>query len=706
MTTFYGDLETFSETPIRRGHYRYAEDCEVMVFSWAVDDGDVHVLDMTEPGHELELLEILAQMEQADEIVFHNSMFDRTVMRAKLPHMVPPLAKWRDSLVGALSHSMPGGMEKLCSILNVPYDQAKMADGKRLINLFCKPRPKTAKIRRATRETHPEEWALFLEYARHDILAMRVIWKKLPRWNYDGEQLELWHLDQQINDRGMLIDMDMVNAAERVIKRERKRLGEAAEEMTGGFLKSTTQRDKLLVYLLAEHGVDLPDLKKDTIKRRLEDENLPWQVKQLLENRQEAASASLAKFGTLKRSVCNDGRLRGTLQFNGAMRTGRWAGRLFQSQNLMRTPKRLTGKGSEGDRIVAEARAAIKEEFVDLVYDRPLEVLSASVPWAVVAPHGRKLVMSDLKNIEGRGLAWLAGEEWKLKAYYEQDTYPDDPTRDLYIISYSKAFGTPIPDVVAEVEAGGNWRQIGKVMELALGYGGAVGAFVSMAMVYGIDLNDLVKAIPHLPKHHYDDAARAWRRAEGEGNTFGLDRLVYIVCYAFSMMWREANPFIVAFWAQLRAAAIRAINNPGERFTVGKIQFRRQGPWLGMRLPSGGVLCYPHPKVENGQIYYRGINQYSRKWSWQKTYGGKLAENATQAIATGSRGIMGLSMPRIEAAGYEIIFHTHDEATTEAPDTADFTADGLGDILTAGFDWSKGLPLAAGGYESYFYRKD
>lgn len=696
---FYGDLETFSEVPIKHGTYRYAEACEIMLFSYALGDGPVRVWDLTDPRQLTPPADLEEALVMADEVVFQNSMFDRSVLRYQAPHLCPPLERWRDTMVQAYSCSLQGALEKLCVILDVPAELAKMKRGKELIQLFCKPRAKNSKIRRATRATHPTEWREFVTYAVHDIEAMRYIHKKLPKWNFTGHELDLWHLDQRINDRGICVDVEMAEAAIRTAERVQKGLAARTKELTGGEVGSTTQRDKLLKHLLAEYAVDLPDMKGDTLERRLNDENLPWQVRELINNRLQASSASLTKYKAIVRSVNKDGRVRGTIQFAGAARTGRAAGRLIQPQNFVRTPKYLASQ-------VEMTAEAIKCEAVDLLYEKPLEVLSAGVPWALIAAPGKKIVASDLSNIEGRVLAWLAGEKWKLQAFREYDVDQENKTKDLYVLGYAKSFKETIAEVVADYEAGGKKRQIGKVQELALGYQGAVGAFVSMAGVYRIDLNELTHALDTMEKAFYDKAAIAWSKAEADGRTFELERPVYMVCHAFTHMWRGANPNTVQFWYDLERAVRKAIDKPGDGpQKVGRLTVARTGNWLRIRLPSGRYLCYPNPKVhpETGKISYKGMNQYTRRWQTIDSYGGKFAENVTQAVA---RDVFYASFIPAEAEGYEIVCHVHDELVTEVPDTGDFSADQLGEIMTVNPAWADGLPLAAGGYETHRYRKD
>lgn len=285
MTALYGDLETFSEVPIKRGIYKYAENCEVMLFSWALDDEPVRVWDIALcEGMPLDLSGPL--FDDSVELVFQNSMFDRTVLRLSEMGYDLPIERFRDTMVQALAHSLPGALGKLCTILNIPHDQRKMDEGKALIQLFCKPRPKNSALRRATRDTHPKEWAQFVEYAAHDVEAMRAIHKKLPTWNYSGAELALWHLDQRINDRGMAVDTALAQAAVRTVAREKARLASRTQSITAGRVGATTQRDVLLAYLLAEHGVGLPDLQAATLERRLTDTELPDAVRELLAIRQ------------------------------------------------------------------------------------------------------------------------------------------------------------------------------------------------------------------------------------------------------------------------------------------------------------------------------------------------------------------------------------------------------------------------------------
>lgn len=324
------DTETYCETPINNGTHRYAEGAEIIMWQWAVGDGPVIIRDGDE-----DISDLLALLEDPDyEIVIHNSAFDRTVMAHNGINV--PVSRVFDTMVCAMAHSLPGALGTLCSILGVSLEDSKDVEGRKWINLFCKPQPKGRKMRRATRESHPTEWQKFRDYGGRDIKAMREIYKKLPRWNYRGAELELWHLDQKINERGVLMDLDLAHGAIRASDRAQKELARQAVTMTDGQVTAATQRDKMLEHILEAYGIQLADLKGSTVERALEDEDLPPELKELLRVRLDASKTSVSKYKRVLNGVSADGRLRGLLAFCGALRTGRWAGRLLQPQNLSR----------------------------------------------------------------------------------------------------------------------------------------------------------------------------------------------------------------------------------------------------------------------------------------------------------------------------------------------------------------------------------
>lgn len=448
MSILFLDLETFCEISIKAGAHRYAEDAEVLLVAWARDDEPVTVWETERVPHWREALQNM--IDSASRVFIHNSAFDRTV----LWHLGVdvPVDKIVDTMVLALLHGLPGSLGHLCEALGVPQDKAKDKRGKRLINRFTKPQPKNMKIRRATSETHPDEWQEFIEYAALDVDAMRDVLGRLPRWNDTPSERELWRHDQNINDRGIAVDVDLARSAIRAFDRAVGTLATRIERLTGGAVKSATQRDRMLAYLRDTANLDLPDLTKASLDSALRGDLDPT-VRELLEVRQQASATSPAKYKALIDAVSSDGRLRGTIQFSGAARTARDAGRIFQPQNLPRTPDWF-------DEEVQDVTVrAFKADADDLIWDNVSERCSMAVRGSVIAAPGRKLVIADLSNIEGRVLAWLAGEQWKIEAF---KAYDRGDGHDLYKVTAGKILGKDPADVTKEER-----QSQGKVPELA-----------------------------------------------------------------------------------------------------------------------------------------------------------------------------------------------------------------------------------------------
>lgn len=723
------DTETWNETPIKYGTYRYTSTCEPMVVTYALNDGPVSCWDRTADSRIPDDLEWLL-LDTEEEITAHFAMFDRNVLKYGLGIDIP-IKRWRCMMVRALAHALPGGLDILGEITGVAQELRKLKAGKKLVKLFCMPQKfafghkkkgypgggkKWAEDKaaaeakwggRATRHTHPVEWAEFLEYATQDIPAMRALDKILPKWNSEGRELALYHLDQVICDRGFQVDVELAQAAVTAVEEEKARLAARTVVATNDEVSSTTKRDEFLSHLLREYGVDLPDMQKSTIERRLDDPSIPPELKELLAIRLQASSTSSSKYIALLNAVMPDGRLRGTLQFNGAGRTRRWAGRTVQPQNLPRPAYGLD---------IDAGIEAIKGGYADVLFDNVMQLASSAIRGAIIAAPGNKLVIADLANIEGRVAAWLAGEDWKLAAFREYDTLKrdehgnliptgkhDDPWErcgpDMYCLAYGRAFKVD-PRTVQKWQ-----RQIGKVMELMLQYEGGVGAYVTGAATYGIDLEELAAtAFATLPHREREEATKFLKWVmEQSKSIFGLSDDAFVTCDALKRMWRGAHPAISTLWPELKDAAIEAIENPGTVIAVRRFKFLREGAWLRIRLPSGSYLCYPFPKVVNGVITYMGVNQYTRKWDRLTTYGGKLFENACQALAGD---VMKENMPAIENAGYQIVLSVHDELLTEAPDTDDYNPEALSQLLSAPPVWAPDMPLAAAGFETYRYRKE
>lgn len=678
------DIESYSEEPIKNGTFRYAEKCEILMVAWSVDDADPELWDAKKEKY---MPESLRDILHGDDILIaHNAAFEQAVFAADLVGVTIAPKRWRCSMARAYTHGLPGSLDSLSTVLGLPQDQKKSKEGYDLIRLFCIPPPKNAKRGRATHETHPEQWEKFKTYCKQDIIAAREVWKRLPEWNYKGFELDLWHLDQKINRRGICIDMNLVKSAIHAVDKAQEVLRNRTENLTLGDVSSATRRDQMLAHILAAYGVNLPDMTASTLERRIEDPDLPEGLKELLAIRLQATASSTAKYKKVKDCVSNDGRLRGTLQFCGAARTGRWSGRLFQPQNLSRPTV------SHED--VEQGIEVLKYDCADIMYDNVMEVASNSVRGCIIAPYGKKLVISDLSNIEGRYAAWLAGEDWKLKAFREFDKGIGP---DLYKLAYAKTFR------INPEEVDKNQRQIGKTLELSMAYAGGVGAFVTFAMNLSADLDTMAKNAV-IEERVMKEAKNYWERCVKENKTLGLSKNVFTVCDSFKRMWREAHPRITLLWRDLEDAVRSAIDSPKKTVEIHKLRARRDGNWLRIVMPSGRALCYPHPQLDNkGEISFMGIDQYTRKWSRIKTFGGKLMENATQA---GARDIMAYAMPNAENAGYEIVLTCHDELICESPDEEEYNAENLSSLLSAPPSWARDMPLAAGGYETYRYRKE
>lgn len=656
MTSLFLDLETFCEVDIKRGAHRYAEDAEVLLVALAVDDQPVSVWDCTTDAGAGWQVALQQYIDNADRVVIHNSAFDRTVLRHQGVNI--PLEKIDDTMVMALEHSLPGSLGQLCDILGVPTDKAKDKDGKKLIQLFAKPRPKNVKLRRATRETHPDEWQRFIEYARLDVDAMRDVLRRLPDWNYHVRERHLWRLDQGINDRGVAVDAELGRAAIRAFDRATGTLAARARDLTGGAVPSATQRQRLLDYLRDKHDFTLNDLTKATVETLLKGDLHP-EVRELLEIRQQASATSPAKYGALVDAASSDGRLRGTIQFCGASRTARDAGRIFQPQNLPRTPDWFDGNVQQ---LVIDA---FKADCEDVLFDNVSEMCAFAVRGCLVAAEGHKLVIADLSNIEGRVLAWLAGEQWKIEAFkaYDRGEGPD-----LYKVTAGRILGKDPADVTK-----GERQTQGKVPELAGGYGGGLGAYRTMG-----------------------------------GETFNAmdDEAIMAIVHA----WRGAHPATKRLWYDVEGAVRAALQSPDESFDVrGFLRMdTKLGPdgvrYLRIRLPSGRFLCYRNMhKDDSGSLLYEGTNQYTRKWELLETYYGKLVENIVQAVA---RDVFMAGLIRAELAGYPVVLRVHDELVCEVPDDPAFTHEALAEMMATNPSWAIGLPLAAAGFESPRYRKD
>lgn len=618
MRYCYADTETYSECDLFAcGAHRYAEDpsTEITVLAWALEGAEPVVEDLT--GRRMPSAEFMALVDDPDVVlVFHNVGFDRTVMR-HCWDLDLPIERFEDTMVRALAHGLPGALGKIGAALGVADDEAKDKKGRELIQLFAKPRPKNHKLRRASGATHPAEWALFLAYAGQDVVAMRAIHGKLPSWNYKQghPEMALWHLDAKVNDRGIQIDLDLAHAAIEAVAVEQQRLKAETHGATGGAVRSPSQRDELLSYILLEHGVRLPDMGADTLRRRAEDPNLPDAVRLLLNIRLEATKTSTSKYKTAVKATSSDGRLRATQQFCGAARTGRVAHRLFQPGNMPRPSKGFNETAQE------LAIESLKAGTADMLYDDVMRLTADCIRGLIVAPPGRKLCVADLSNIEGRVLAFLAGEHWKLQSFREFDR-GNGP--DIYKLAYARSFG------VAAGTVDKDQRQIGKVQELMLGYEGGVGAYLTGAATYNFKIADVHAAVFNATEPEvWRDKLASFEWFQKKGLTYGLPVEHWAACRVLVDSWREAHPNTRALWSALKEAFISSVARRGETFAVGQhLKVRADGAWLRIRLPSGRYLCYLSPEVDDdGNCSFMGVDQYTRQWKRIRTHGGKLVEN-------------------------------------------------------------------------------
>ncbi|XWN29914.1 MAG: hypothetical protein ROR55_20805 [Devosia sp.] len=634
-------------------------------------------------------------------ITAHNANFDRTLLRAQLaprlglPAHVGEPERWRCTMVKAMTLGFPGALDACGRILGLPNDTQKLTDGKRLIHRFCKPAPRNHKADRYDRHSHPEEWERFCAYAVRDIDAMREIDRRLPDWNYRGEELALYHLDQRINDRGASIDKDLVAAGARAAATEKDRIAERCAQLTNGLVPRPTMREALRLYLNDVFGLGLSNTQAATLRQVLAERGdaLPSNARELIHAALAANKTSTAKYKALAPAVSPDGRFRGSLQFAGAARTRRWSGRTLQIQNL-------ASRGLPPQDDIDLYIDALKNDVHDLLFEDQMLFASAALRGVIVAPPSRKLVVADLSNIEGRANAWLAGETWKLKAF---EAFDRGEGPDLYNITAGMILGKNPSDITKSER-----NAFGKVPELACGYASGVNGIQTFARAYGITMVDHWPTIKHT-MGAYADAAADNYAVWGRERAPEMAELEWIASETIKLAWRDRHPAITRLWHACETAARRALAEPGRTFIAGpKLRFKlvrfAGHRYLAVRLPSGQFLTYFAPRVEpDDTLTYMGLNTLTRQWERIATYGGKFCENFCQSV---SRDAMAASIPAIEADGFEILFTVHDEIVTEVPDGPGFSADRLAALMATPPAWAAGFPLAAAGFEAPRYRKD
>lgn len=733
MSYLYLDFETFSEADLKKvGSYAYAEHptTEVLICTYAFDDEPVQVWDCTDssdmPGDLHRALRRLVKPNSRIKMVWHNgSMFDRLIMKHCWDFDIP-VSNTIDTMIWAFRHALPGSLDALCEVLGVSADNAKDKRGKALIQRFSKPTPKNYKIRRYTAETHPDEWALFIKYAVSDITAMREVFHKLPRWGNSEFEDRVLELDQLINDRGFKVDVALAEAAIEAVEKHKAQLQEEAQRKYGG---SLTGKDFLPILRELAPAHRIHNAQKSTLHDLLADDDLPDDARTIIEMRLGASSTASTKYNPLLLGRSSDDRRRGCLQYGGAKRTLRWAGKGFQPQNLAR--------GYYHDDELDKGISALLKGRAHRRFD-VAKLTASTVRSCIIPEEGHKFVVADYSNVEGRGLAWLAGEETAL------DTFRAG--LDIYCVTAGKMFGMDPDDIKKNFK---EIRQIGKACELGLGYEGGVGAFVTFAKNLGLDLIEMAKTMDGtFPDHIWAATARGyeWARIQeakrpphpGEKDdrpSYILDKKVWRTCDAIKRMWRESHPETVAFWRDLKDGILAAVRNPGREFWAGA-HLRRNGErairiwrtvefdssgrkvpgwWLCMELPSGRILSYPGIGVSvtketdedgrvntNVRIKYQGENQLTRQWTTLYTHGGKACENIVQALC---RDLLAYAMINVEGGGYPIVLSVHDELVCETPDTPEYNVAELERLMCELPEWAEGFPLVAEGAEMKRYAK-
>lgn len=639
------DIETYSDVDlISCGVYKYSSSphFEILLIAYSVDDEETVCIDVAN-GEEppKEFMEMLLD-DTVTKTAF-NANFERICFSNYYQHSFRPEA-WRCTVVQAAMLALPLSLEGVGAVLGL--DKQKMTEGKELIKYFCSPCKATKSNGGRTRnlpKDAPEKWRQFKTYCIRDVDVEKQIRQRLAKFPIPKREQEIYCLDQRINDRGIMVDRNLVNHAVACDLLYKETATARAYELTG--LENPNSVSQLKFWL-KEKGLEVDSLAKDTVKDL--SMKAEGDVQEVLKLRLATSKTSVKKYEAIDRSVCAENRVHGLLQFYGANRTGRWAGRLVQIHNL---PQNHLPDLELARALVSEGRY----EEVELFYESTPNVLSELIRTAFVAKPGCRFIISDYSAIEARVLAWLAGEEWRLQVF--------ETHGKIYEASASAMFHVPIEEITKTSPL----RQKGKISELALGYGGAVGALTSMgALKMGLTEEELPGLVS---------------------------------------TWRSANPHITAFWWAVDEAAITAVRDK-KPSKVGRVSFEYKSGILFVTLPSGRKLSYVKPRMMLNKfgregLTYEGIGE-SKKWMRLETYGPKLVENIVQAA---SRDILAEAMLRLEKEGFDIVCHVHDEVVLEVPDGKS-SVEEVNEIMAVNPVWTEGLPLKAAGFESPFYKKD
>ena len=647
------DIETFSgESLADCGVHRYAEhpDFRILLFAYAFDDAPVTVLDLAQ-GATLPAPVRRSLTDPNVVKVAHNATFERTCIGRMLGQVLDP-QQWECTMVQCARCGLPLSLGEAAKVLGLEVQ--KMTEGKRLIKQFCIPHEVQAgglfeARNRMLPSDDPKGWETFKEYCRMDVEVERQLDKALAWLEPTENERRLYALDQTINDRGVAVDLDLVDNAVRMDTIYKARLNTEAQRITG--LSNPNSAAQLKTWIGERAGLELDTLRKDDlpyIRKATDDPN----VLRVLQIRAEMAKTSTTKYETMQKTVGRDSRIRGLLQFHGT-RTGRWAGRLVQMQNL---PQNHISD-------LDLARQILKDgdlDTLELCYGNVPDTLSQLIRTAFVAPEGKTFAVCDFSAIEARVLAWLAGEEWVLEVFRGHGK--------IYEATAAQMYGCPIEEIGKTDPR----RQKGKIAVLALGYQGGTGALAAMG---------------------------------GERMGLSEEDMAGIV-----HDWRKANPHIVKAWGLFETAAQRCVTSGLDQKALGLVFHRRtEDGTMTITLPSGRLLCYRDMTLGTNRfgkttLKYRGINSQTKQWGWIETYGGKLTENIVQAIA---RDCLAATLLTLEGFHYETVFHVHDEVVCEVDQrTAGAALHYIKEIFSAVPDWAEGLPLKGAGYVTPYYLKD
>lgn len=650
------DIETYSSVDLAgSGVYAYTEapDFDILLIGYKFDDeAEVHVIDTLAVDRDFdpELYEFREALTDPGIIkTAFNANFERTCL-AKWTGAAMPPEEWRCTMIKALTLGLPGNLADVGIAMGLPEEKLKDPQGKALIQFFSKPCKPTRTNGQRTRNLpahDPAKWKLFIEYNRQDVVTEQEILRQLDIYKTPESEQQLWALDQHMNDNGVKLDIPMVEKIVEYDTQRRQELQEEAKVLTG--LANPNSLAQLRKWL-SKQGVTMTSVTKDTIAATLQTD-IPDSVRRMLEIRTALGKTSVAKYSTMLTAVCQDHRLRGILQFYGANRSGRWAGRLVQTHNL--------AKNSLPDLDLARELAAAGDfDTLATLFGETAFVFSELIRTAFIPSDGCRFVVSDFAAIEARVLAWIAGEEWTLEAFRQG--------KDIYCETASMMYRVP----VEKHGQNSHLRQKGKVAVLACGYQGGVGAMKRM----------------------------------DKGGSIPEDELQSVVD-----QWREANPKVVKLWRTCELAAKTAIQEHRTVRLAHGIAFSYINRNLFIQLPSGRKLCYWDTRLKQDDytgrlsITYMGVNQETKQWGETETYGGKLVENIVQATA---RDCLAVAMTRVSDLGYKIVMHVHDEMIVDVPNTDTEAPGRINAIMAQPIDWAEGLPLKGDTYETPFYKKD